>query len=160
MGFLQPNPEVAGRAYDALIADPSGKELSGKLAFDLYAGAGLTTTRLRAHFESVRPVESFGESARSLGVEAETVADFLKSYEGESPELVVANPPRAGLGAEACEGLLKLAPARLHIMSCSPDSFARDLDRLRSGFELEGLRLFDTLPQTAHVELVAWLRAK
>lgn len=159
LGFLQPNPELAGRAYDALISDAEGKSLSGKLAFDLYAGAGLTTARLRGHFEAVRPVESFGESARNLGVEAETVADFLKDYTGDTPELVVANPPRAGLGAETCEGLLRLAPARLHIMSCSPDSFARDLARLSPGFELEGVRLFDTLPQTAHVELVAWLRA-
>ena len=160
MGLLQPNPAVAGRAYDALIRDAEGRELSGELALDLYAGAGLTTTRLREHFATVRPVESFAESASLLGVEAQTAADFLLAYDGPSPELVVANPPRAGLGAEVCQALVRLSPPRLHIMSCSPDSFARDLARLGEVYELERLQLFDTLPQTAHVELVAWLRPK
>jgi 23S rRNA (uracil1939-C5)-methyltransferase len=160
MGFLQPNPTMASRAYDALICGPDGKELDGELAFDLYAGAGLTTTRLRRSFSRVRPVESFPESAASLGVEAETAADFLAAYSGERPELVVANPPRAGLGTATCEGLLALAPERINIMSCSPDSFSRDLERLSPAYELERLKLFDTLPQTAHVELVAWLRRK
>ena len=160
LGFLQPNPEVAGRAYDALIGGPAGELISGQLAFDLYAGAGVTTTRLRARFEQVRPVESYPESARALEVPPERAAQFLADHRGPTPQLVVANPPRAGLGGDCCTALVKLGAPRLHIMSCSPDSFRRDLDALSEVYQLERLELFDTLPQTAHVELVAWLRKR
>ena len=160
LGFLQPNPRVASAAYDALIAGPNGDTISGELAFDLYAGAGVTTTRLRRHFARVRPVESYPESASALGVAPETAAEFLARYEGERPQLVVANPPRAGLGGDCCTELMRLKAPRLHVMSCSPDSFRRDLERLSPVYELERIELFDTLPQTAHVELLAWLRLK
>jgi 23S rRNA (uracil1939-C5)-methyltransferase len=156
LGFLQPNPAVAHAAYKALVSDLGGTPLEGQLAFDLYAGAGVTTSRLRGRFASVRPVEAFPESAEALGVPAQDVGDFLTGYEGERPELIIANPPRAGFGARVCEKLLALGAKRLQVMSCSPDSFARDLKRLSASYELERLELFDTLPQTAHVELVAW----
>jgi 23S rRNA (uracil1939-C5)-methyltransferase len=160
LGFLQPNPEVAARAYDALIAGPEGESIRGEFALDLYAGAGVTTTRLRRHFVEVRPVESYPESARALDVPPERAADFLAHYSGPTPELVVANPPRAGLGGDCCTALAQLGAPRLHIMSCSPDSFRRDLDALSEVYQLQRLELFDTLPQTAHVELVAWLRKR
>ncbi len=161
LGFLQPNPEVAALAYQGLLEDPDGAPLAGDLAYDLYAGAGVTTALLRRAFAAVLPCESFPESAARLGVAPREVADFLAerlAAGGPAPALVVANPPRAGLGAAVCERLLALAPARLHLMSCGPAGLARDLDALRAGgYRLLALRAYDTLPQTAHVEVVAWL---
>ncbi len=160
LGFLQPNPDVAGRAYRALVDGPGPAPCEGELAFDLYAGAGVTTRLLRARFERVLACERYPESAAVLGIEALDAADFLQARRaaGDRPALVIANPPRAGMGAEVCEHLGALGPQRVHIMSCSAVTLAADLEHLQAaGYRIEGLRAFDTLPQTTHLELVAWL---
>ncbi|MEZ4380074.1 MAG: hypothetical protein R3A79_01910 [Nannocystaceae bacterium] len=161
LGFLQPNPAVAELAYRDLVRDADGSRLRGALAFDLYAGAGVTTSLLREGFARVVPVESYPESAHALGVVPLTGADFLAGYRGDAPALVVANPPRAGLGAEVCRRLGELAPPRIQVMSCAPKTLARDLAALEAtGYERVALRAYDTLPQTPHVEVVAWLRRR
>ena len=158
LGFLQPNPAVAALAYADLVRAPDGAELTGPRALDLYAGAGVTTQLLRRHFTEVRPCEAYPESAAALGVPPETAESFLANQH-DTPALVIANPPREGLGPQVCAELLRLAPPRLHIMSCGPAGLARDLAALAPGFRLAGLRAYDTLPHTPHVELVAWLEA-
>ena len=169
LGFLQPNPIVAGLAQRDLVGPPPAEAESSStsagpapgLALDLYAGAGLTTALLRERFDEVIPCDAYPESALALGVAAQTVEAFSRERaatgDAKRPELVVANPPRAGFGDAVCELLVKLGAPRLQIMSCSPRSLARDLARLRPGYELVALRGYDTLPQTAHLELVAWL---
>lgn len=160
LGFLQPNPEIAGRCYEALVHDADGAPVTGALALDLYAGAGVTTAMLRERFATVVPCEAYPESAAALGVEPEEAAPFLARWVGRAVDLVVANPPRAGMGADVCEALVRLAPARLHVMSCDAETLARDLDALADAFALERVVGFDTLPQTPHLELVAHLRRR
>lgn len=150
LGFLQPNPAVAERMYDELVEGVSGR------VFDLYAGSGSTTRRLRAVADEVTPCESDAEGARSLGVDPETVEAFL-SRQIEGPDTVVANPPRKGLGAAVMKELLRLRPARIHVMACGPAGLAKDIEALSASYRLESLRAFDTLPQTPHVELIAKL---
>jgi len=158
LGFLQPNPAVAQLAYRDLVREFDGGEAALELALDLYAGAGVTTSLLRQRFAQVVPVESYPESAHALGVVAMGVAEFLAGYRGPRPELVIANPPRSGLGVDVCQRLGELGAPRLHLMSCSPRTLARDLEHLEaSGYRRVGMRAYDTLPQTPHVELVAWL---
>jgi len=159
LGFLQPNPAMASLCYQALV----GKE-SGNLALDLYAGAGATTKLLRERYDLVLACESYSESAAVLGVQPQTadafVADVLER--GLEPQLIIANPPRAGLGAAVCAGLNELASraaVTLHLMSCEPPALKRDLDRL-TAFDRIDATAYDTLPQTAHVEVVVRLRAK
>ncbi|MCO4763176.1 MAG: class I SAM-dependent RNA methyltransferase [Myxococcales bacterium] len=163
LGFLQPNPAVASRCYEALVRDESGETLTGDVALDLFAGAGVVTKLLGQEFEQVVPCEAWPESAALLGVEPETTAVFAQRWLAEeqpTPALIVANPPRAGLGNEAPSHLLRIAAPRLHIMSCSPRSLKRDLDALAPKYDLVSLQAFATLPQTPHVELVARLRLK
>jgi 23S rRNA (uracil1939-C5)-methyltransferase len=164
LGFLQPNPPVAALAYEALLSDESGQRLRGELAFDLYAGAGLTTSSLRQHFKRVIPCESYPESAKALGVEAMDSASFLTAIVADAhaprPDLIVANPPRAGLGAAACEALVALAVPRLNIMSCNATTLAADLQALAPAYEVVSLRAYATLPHTPHLELIAHLRAR
>lgn len=162
LGFMQPNPEVAERAYWALVSPPEGAE--NRLAFDLYAGAGITTRALAQHFAEVVACEAYPESAAQLGVEPSSVEDFLarelQRDVPRTPGMVVANPPRKGLGEPVTRALSQLAAPELRIMSCGPEGLARDLARLTSsegGYVLVELRAFDTLPQTPHVELVARL---
>ncbi|HET6582960.1 MAG TPA: hypothetical protein VFG69_05930 [Nannocystaceae bacterium] len=189
LGFLQPNPPAAALAYHDLVRVPAGGTLHGKLALDLYAGAGVTTTLLRRHFGEVVPCESFPESARLLQIEPMLVEEMLARiladphHPHRQADLVVANPPRGGLGPTVCDQLNELAAPRLHIMSCSPASLVEDLRRLtapsggsnrgsgrgsnghgdtiRDGhagrYRVIGARAFDTLPQTHHVEAIVWL---
>jgi tRNA/tmRNA/rRNA uracil-C5-methylase (TrmA/RlmC/RlmD family) len=130
-----------------------------ELAFDLYAGVGATTRALRRSFTQVLPCELHPESARALGVAPEDAAAFLArtAREGRRAELIVANPPRKGLGPEVCAALAASGAGELRIMSCGPEGLARDLATLSGCYRLQTLRAFDTLPQTPHVELVARL---
>jgi 23S rRNA (uracil1939-C5)-methyltransferase len=158
-GFLQPNPRVAEACYGALTQ----RDEPGRLALDLYAGAGVTTRALRTHFREVTACESHPESARALGIAPESVEAFLRHWLANSPvrvpELVIANPPRKGLGPEVCASLIALGAGELRIMSCGPEGLARDLTALGAGgYTLVALRAFDTLPQTPHIELVASLQ--
>jgi len=160
LGFVQPNPEVAGAAYRALT-ELDAHVTSRQLAFDLYAGTGVTTRVLRQSFAEVVACEAHTESAAALGIAAESVESFLaRSLSARVPDLVIANPPRKGLGAQVCGSLLSLRAPLLRIMSCGPEALAADLERLSAGYELVSLKAFDTLPQTPHVELVASLRLR
>ncbi|MDH3655704.1 MAG: hypothetical protein OEN21_15655 [Myxococcales bacterium] len=151
LGFLQPNPKVAEQMYDDLIDGIGGGRI-----FDLYAGAGATTRRLRAVASEVVPCESHPEAARSLGVDAET-AEALLVRQTDAVDGVIANPPRKGLGAAVTGELLRLRPARIHVMACGPAGLAKDIGALTEGYRLESVRAYDTLPQTPHVELIAKL---
>jgi 23S rRNA (uracil1939-C5)-methyltransferase len=73
-------------------------------------------------------------------------------------DLVVVNPPRAGLSRQVTEELLLSGSAeRLAYVSCDPATLARDLARLQRGWRVQEVQPFDAFPQTAHVETVAWL---
>ena len=159
LGFLQPNPRMAEVAYAALVG-----EKTGELALDLYAGAGTTTALLRKHFKQVRACEAYAESAAALGIAASRAEDFLAELvaTNAAPTLIVANPPRAGLGEQVCAHLNALATRAhvdLRIMSCEPRALKRDLDRLDNYFFMRA-QAFDMLPQTAHVEVVIALSSK
>jgi 23S rRNA (uracil1939-C5)-methyltransferase len=169
LGFLQPNPVVASMAYVDLVE--GGGSPSGGLAYDLYAGAGVTTALLAKRHEQVVPCEASPESAAALGIAAQTAEAFLAepSRAAETPTLIVANPPRAGLGTEVCAALIDVAKRciaagqahHLHVMSCDPEALARDIERLTAdgSYRLVGARGYDTLVHTPHVEVVAWLEA-
>jgi 23S rRNA (uracil1939-C5)-methyltransferase len=159
LGFLQPNPAVAALAYADLCRDAFGQPASGALALDVYAGAGATTHQLRTQFTQVLANDADHESARLLGVKPQDARDFLDDVfkQGAKPSLAVCNPPRGGMGNDVCEALIKLAPERIHIMSCNPESLARDLKQLSTRYTVEATRAYDTLPQTLHVEVVVWL---
>jgi 23S rRNA (uracil1939-C5)-methyltransferase len=180
LGFVQPNPAVAEQAYRALISPVAASALGeptgaadvgtvdaaqrGELAFDLYAGTGVTTRVLGKRFAEVFACEAHPESAAALGIEPESVESFLTRAvahrAAQVPQLVIANPPRKGLGVAVCGLLTELAAPQVSIMSCGPEALASDLARLAPRYELVSLQAFDTLPQTAHVELVAQLRLR
>lgn len=166
LGFLQPNPSVAARAYEDLVRGPDGSPLEGALALDLYAGAGVTTALLRQSFPRVVPCESYPESARALGVPALSTERFLEErlaasdHPDRHPDLVVANPPRGGLGKDAAASLVRLGAPRVHLMSCHPEALVRDLAVLLAPagpYRMVRMAAYDTLPETPHVELVVWL---
>jgi 23S rRNA (uracil1939-C5)-methyltransferase len=158
LGFLQPNPIIAAMAYRDLIGMVGTQ--TGKLALDLYAGAGVTTRLLQVAFEQVVACESYPESAAALGIAPQSVESFCREWLAagrDVPELIVANPPRAGMGEDVVASLLEIGAPMVRIMSCSATTLAEDLRLLGRCYELVELRGYDTLPQTNHVELVAGL---
>lgn len=153
---------------DALVERVTANQAGG-LAWDLFAGVGVFARRLAARFERVVAVESAPAAVAALahnlhGVAAKAAkADtrgFLRANErGARPDLIVADPPRAGLGAEVCAVLGGIGAPALVYVSCDPATLARDLRMLvGSGYAIEGVTLADLFPQTFHLETVVHLR--
>ena len=164
--FEQVNPETAEalRAYVLEQAGcPVGADASPGRAVDAYCGAGEYGRALAEGGWSVRGIEVDAHAAEAAAKRApesfEVVVGRVEDVLAASlpAELLVANPPRAGLGAEVVAAVRACPPARLVYVSCDPATLARDLAALTPTYELEGLRSFDLFPQTAHVETVATL---
>jgi 23S rRNA (uracil1939-C5)-methyltransferase len=73
-------------------------------------------------------------------------------------DIVIVNPPRTGMHADACAALGAMPPARMLYISCDPATLARDAARLQGTFTVSSIRCFDMFPQTAHIETVLELR--
>jgi 23S rRNA (uracil1939-C5)-methyltransferase len=97
--------------------------------------------------------------ARSVRASAESFLSSQKSSNSSnSPiDVLVADPPRAGLSPAVRAGILRLAPRHLLMVSCDPPTFARDLASLKAHYAVERLTLLDLFPQTHHIETVALL---
>jgi 23S rRNA (uracil1939-C5)-methyltransferase len=162
--FFQTNRFLIDALIDEALLDAAGKHM-----IDLYAGVGLFSVPLAKRFARVDAVERGGPAFRDLEWNAarnETAnlqprraaaEDFLRDVE-EPPDFVVADPPRAGLGKETTNQLLRLKPPRLTIVSCDAATLARDLRALLAGaYGLKRLTLIDLFPQTYHFEIVAHL---
>jgi 23S rRNA (uracil1939-C5)-methyltransferase len=74
------------------------------------------------------------------------------------PDLVLANPPRAGLAPKVVDAIAAQRPQRLVYVSCDPATLARDVRRLGAGWQVDSIMAFDLFPQTAHVETVLAMR--
>lgn len=144
------------------------KTVSGSVAWDLYAGVGLFSAALTAHFEQVVAVESAASSVQDLchnlrgkqhRVVESTMLDFLRRAHRsreKMPEVVVVDPPRAGLGKEVTTLLAAVRPAHITYVSCDPATLSRDLKSLLdSGYHLNSMRMVDLFPETFHLESVA-----
>ncbi len=161
--FFQTNRYLIERMVDLVV---NGR--SGKLALDLYSGVGLFTLPLARRFERVNAVESSPVSAKDLRsvapanvkVFTQAVEKYLTSASGKlRPDLVVADPPRSGLGPVVCREISKLSASEVVYVSCDPATLARDLKQLTSsGFRIAEMHLIDMFPQTFHIETCAILR--
>jgi 23S rRNA (uracil1939-C5)-methyltransferase len=150
---------------EELAREVTEVETGGELALDLFAGVGLFAVPLAKRFKRVVAVESNPAAVRDLetnargSIEIRTaeVEQFLQKFKG-TPDLVVLDPPRAGLAPGAAQRLAKIAPKRITYVSCEPPTLARDLVVLRdAGYEISGVHLFDLFPQTFHMETVVRL---
>jgi 23S rRNA (uracil1939-C5)-methyltransferase len=143
---------------------------SSRLALDLFAGVGLFALPLANCFQHVVAVESNPAAARdlesnvqqtsSVEVRAMDVERFLDKYKGK-PDLVVVDPPRAGLEPNAVRQILRIAPTRITYVSCDPPTLARDLAAItKAGYVISAIHLFDLFPHTFHLETVVHLQRR
>jgi 23S rRNA (uracil1939-C5)-methyltransferase len=154
---------------DALAQLVTDQE-QGSTAWDLYAGVGLFSLPLARRFTSVVAVESSASAVRDLRenlrgskhriVASETAAFLRRAVEQheETPDFVVVDPPRAGLGRDVTDRLGKIRARKITYVSCDPATLSRDLAALlESGYRLRKLHLVDLFPQTFHLESVTHL---
>jgi 23S rRNA (uracil1939-C5)-methyltransferase len=161
--FFQVNRFLTDQVAGQAIGDAEGN-----LALDLYAGVGLVTLPLARRFQRVIAADASRQAVRDLAFNAERadvsleiadmdVAEFLAGF-AERADLVVVDPPRAGLGPKVTAELLRLRPARLHLVSCDPATLARDLAALLAGgYQIRAVTLADLFPQTFHMETIVKL---
>jgi 23S rRNA (uracil1939-C5)-methyltransferase len=162
--FFQVNRFLIDQLVDAALGSNAGTT-----AVDLYAGIGLFSLPLAEHYQRVYAVERGGPAYRDLEYNAQSYSQILaaKSAAGDflqtlsdTPDLVIADPPRSGLERDVVEGLLRLLPPALTLVSCDPATLSRDLKRLGAAYRIERMALVDLFPQTYHFETVAALRLR
>ncbi len=144
----------------------------GGLLADLFCGVGLFSLALADLFAETIAIDEDPQAIRDLinnvkrdpGTQDKTtifkgsVARVLKQAKvtdrkGWQDACCVLDPPRAGLGKDGLNSLLKLAPRHIIYMSCDPATLARDTAALRSaGYSLDRISALDMFPQTAHLE--------
>jgi len=152
---------------DDLVRTAVG-DAAGDRALDLYAGVGLFSAALAKKFSQVTAVESGASAVRDLRFNAERTGlsveiaqsateDFLRDLQ-PSPDFVLADPPRTGLGSAVVARLAELKPKAITIVACDPATLARDLPGLlTAGYSIDRLTMIDLFPQTFHIETVAQL---
>jgi 23S rRNA (uracil1939-C5)-methyltransferase len=162
VAFGQVNPEVAARLHGAVSAAVRAAVPQPARVLDLYAGAGDTALPLAADGYEVtlleadaRAVRRAASRAAASGVRLRCIAGLVEEHLPSllPAEVVIVNPPRAGLGQSVADRLREARPRRLIYVSCDPATLARDLRRM--GVATAGirhLRAYDMFPQTSHVE--------
>ena len=159
--FFQVNRSLVGCLADLAIG-----EETGATAWDLYAGAGLFSVPLARKFGKVTAVESgraaddLQRNTRRANVDVQAIRQNSEAFlleANDAPDFVLADPPRAGLGASAVTRLLELGPKKIVIVACDPATLARDLAGLKERYQIERLAMVDLFPQTFHVETIVGL---
>lgn len=160
--FLQVNRGTA-HLLEAHVLDRVAPA-PGLLVLDAYCGVGLHLRRCARAGARVTGIEldaqAVAEAERALADTASAarviearVEDVLAEH--LPADVVIVNPPRAGLDAMASAALAERPPARLIYISCDPATLARDVQRIAPGMRLRAVQCFDMFPQTTHVETVA-----
>jgi 23S rRNA (uracil1939-C5)-methyltransferase len=140
---------------------------TGRNALELYAGAGLFTQALAKNFDQVIAVEisphAYADLQKNVPHNVKTVRATTERFLAErgaklAPDLVLLDPPRAGLGEKAARMLGRMSASHVTYVSCDPATLSRDLRvLLESGFRVKQTHLVDLFPQTYHMETVLHL---
>ena len=163
--------QVNRTLIDELISVVTGN-VRGELALDLYSGVGLFSAALAKTICHIFNVEAsqtaYADSMQNVPAHVKAVgartedyleSDYLRSrLVGKRPDLIVLDPPRAGIGKVVARSLAKLGAPHVRYVSCDPATLARDIaPLLASGYQVAEAHLFDLFPQTFHIESVLLL---
>ena len=171
--FYQTNSEQAYKLYSAArnLAALEG----GEVVYDLYTGTGTIAQFVSAKASKVVGIEYVKEAIDDANVNAEAngitncsfyagdmkdvlTSDFIK--ENGTPEVMIIDPPRAGMHPDVVKTILEAAPQRIVYVSCNPASQARDLAMMSEKYEITAVQPVDMFPQTIHVENICALKRK
>ena len=161
-GFFQVNLAQA-QVLVRLVQDQVPERVAHVV--DLYAGVGLFTAFLAERAQKVTSIEEYRPAVRdarrnlagfgSVDARVGAVEQAIR-FVARPVDVVVTDPPRAGMKGDALAGLLALQPTRIVYVSCEPSTLARDARQLvESGYRLDFVQPVDMFPQTYHIESVA-----
>ena len=103
-------------------------------------------------------IEDARRCAQELGRPASFHVQAAELWDDWDVDAVIVDPPRSGCHPSLIEKLVERGPSELFFVSCNPERFLDDLLKLRSCYRLEQAVACDFFPQTAHIELLSWLR--
>jgi 23S rRNA (uracil1939-C5)-methyltransferase len=168
--FFQTNTEMAETLY-AVAGEYAALE-GWERVYDLYCGLGTIGLTLAPHAGEVWGLELLADAvvAATAGAARNGIANaHFRAGEvrlamaelvarGGRPDVVVLDPPRAGLGRKVVERIIQASPKRIVYVSCNPTTLAADVALfVEAGWTLERVRPVDMFPQTHHIECVAVL---
>jgi len=133
---------------------------------DVYCGVGLFSAFLAPHVGRLVGIEASPAACEDFTVNLDAydhvelyeaaAEEVLPAWQGQ-PDVILVDPPRAGLTPTVIDACARLQPAQLVYVSCDPATLARDARRLiRAGFQLRLVTPFDLFPQTYHIESVSF----
>jgi len=169
--FFQPNAEAARRLYET-IPDLTFLD-KNQILLGLYCGTGTIEISLSPYVREVIGVDSLQANitnavanCRINGImnasfHAKKVEEISQNGSIEPPDILILDPPRAGLSSEAFVTILKLSPKKIVYVSCNPSTLARDLSLLREKhYSIDRIAPFDFFPHTSHLETAVSLHHK
>ena len=169
--FFQTNTSGAEHLYD--VARTFCDLRPDDLVYDLYCGAGTISIFIADAVRRVIGVELIEEAVANARANAAAngiencdfeVGDMLELFGPEfverhgKPDVLIADPPRAGMHPKVVEHIAALGPERFVYVSCNPQTQARDLQMLSGHYRIEAVQPVDMFPHTHHVENVVKLR--
>ena len=161
--FFQVNTGMAGRMVAHLLENLPVTTASTLL--DVYCGVGLFSTFFAPKVGRLIGIESSPPACEDFAFNLDEFEN-VDLYEGPAEEIlpalktradvVIVDPPRAGLDRAALDALVSLKPKTLAYVSCDPATLARDAARLLAGgYRLKQVTPFDLFPQTYHIESIS-----
>lgn len=168
--FYQTNTKQAYHLYSVVrdFANLTGNEL----VYDLYTGTGTIANFVSRYAKRVIGIEYVPEAIEDAKINSEInnisntlffagdMKDILtESFisENGTPDIIITDPPRAGMHPDVVQTIIKTAPKRIVYVSCNPATQARDLSLLDNLYEVVAVQPVDMFPHTPHVENVVLL---
>lgn len=171
--FYQTNADQAYELYKKTreLANLTGNEL----VYDLYTGAGTIANFVAHQAREVIGIEYVPSAIEDAKINSQInnitnttfyagdmkdiLSDELIERHGR-PDVVITDPPRAGMHEDVVKKLLQVHPNRIVYVSCNPATQARDVEWLSEKYDVTRVQPVDMLPQTHHVENIVLLTAR
>ena len=169
--FFQTNTEQAQKLYAKAME--MAKLQGDEIVYDLYTGTGTIANYVAKNVHKVVGIETIKEAIDDARENANLnnisncsfitgdIKDTLtKEFieQNGNPDVIITDPPRAGMHIDVVETILQAKPNRIIYISCNPATQARDLARLTDEYEIEEIQPFDMFPHTHHLENIASLK--
>ncbi|PQA59810.1 23S rRNA (uracil(1939)-C(5))-methyltransferase RlmD [Siphonobacter curvatus] len=171
--FYQTNSEQAYVLYK--IARDFAQLKGDELVYDLYTGTGTIANFVAHQARKVVGIEYVPSAVEDAKINSEIngvantsfyAGDMKKLLKPDffaehgKPDVIITDPPRAGMDADVVEAILEAAPQRIVYVSCNPATQARDVAMMAEQYEVKAVQPVDMFPHTHHVENVMWLEKK
>ena len=168
--FFQTNIDAIERLYSDLMEVVP--DVSGKTVYDLYCGTGTISQLLASKAKEVYGIEIVEDAVEAARENTELngiqnchyiCGDVRKTLDEipEKPDMIVVDPPRAGIHDKAVDMLCSYGIEEMVYVSCNPKTLCINLDRFRThGYEIRSIQAYDNFPMTKHVETVVKLSQK